>query len=420
MEPLAYALRPKTIDEIVGQQHLVGPNGVIRRLLAIKKIPSLVFFGDPGIGKTTLAKVIVNELKLQYDTFNASSDNKEKLKKLIQVDNNQVLIIDEIHRMKKDIQDFLLPFVESGEITIIGLTTINPYRSLNPAVRSRTNIYKLFPLSSNDLTKLIDKGIDYINQEIPSENISNEEKFSLDEKAKKYLAEIASGEGRSLLNMVESLFFAYGYVQVTFEMAKDIVLKPSLEFDKNGDGYYNTLSGLHKSIRGSDVNASLHYLGKLLYVDDLLPLVRRLYCIAYEDISLANPNIGPRVRAACETALDLGMPEARIPLASIVVEMALSPKSNSTYLAISKALEDIETKDTGTLPPHLKNVYSFEEGNGKYLYPHDYPGGWVNQQYLPDKIKDAIYYVPKTTSKYEEALKERYEAINKAKEKYKK
>ena len=219
--------------------------------------------------------------------------------------------------------------------------------------------------------------------------------------------------------MIENLYFAFGDKLVDFEMAKETILKPSLEFDKNGDGYYNTLSGLHKSIRGSDVNASLHYLGKLLYVDDLLPLTRRLYCIAYEDISLANPSIGPKVRAACETALELGMPEAKLPLASIVVEMALSPKSNSSYLAITKAMEDIETKDTGTLPPHLKNVYSFEEGNGKYLYPHDYPGGWVYQQYLPDKIKDAVYYVPKTTSKYEEALKERYDAINEARKKYK-
>ena len=411
MEPLAYALRPKTIDEIVGQKHLVGPNGAIRRLLNSNKITSLIFYGDPGIGKTTIAKAIVNTLNVKYDTFNASSDNKEKLKRLIEKDNNNILIIDEIHRMKKDIQDYLLPFVESGQITLIGMTTINPYRAVNPAIRSRCNIYKLFPLNENDLLELTNKAISFINEE--SKN------FNLDDKAKKYLIEIASGEGRSLLNMIENLYFAFGDKLVDFEMAKETILKPSLEFDKNGDGYYNTLSGLHKSIRGSDVNASLHYLGKLLYVDDLLPLTRRLYCIAYEDISLANPSIGPKVRAACETALELGMPEAKLPLASIVVEMALSPKSNSSYLAITKAMEDIETKDTGTLPPHLKNVYSFEEGNGKYLYPHDYPSGWVYQQYLPDKIKDAVYYVPKTTSKYEEALKERYDAINEARKKYK-
>ena len=202
-------------------------------------------------------------------------------------------------------------------------------------------------------------------------------------------------------------------------MAKEVLQKPNVHFDKNGDGYYDTLSGLHKSIRGSDVNASLHYMAKLLYTEDLNPLIRRLYCIFYEDISLANPSLGPRIKAACDCALELGMPEARLPFASIVVEMALSPKSNSTYLALAKAIEDIEKGSTGNIPPHLKNVYAFEDGNGTYKYPHDYPGGWVYQQYLPDNIKDAIYFEPKSTSRYEEALKERYEAINKAIQKYK-
>lgn len=409
MEPLAYSLRPQTIDEIVGQTHLVGPNGVIRKLINNKKITSMIFFGDPGIGKTTIAKIIAQEMNYKYDTFNASIDNKEKLKNLIEKDNNKILIIDEIHRMKKDIQDYLLPFVENGQIIMLGLTTINPYRACNPAIRSRANIYKLFPLQPNDLEKLVNRAINYIGNG-----------FNIETKAISYICNIASGEARTLINMIENLYFAYGNVSITYEMAKEIILKPSIEFDKNGDGYYNTLSGLHKSIRGSDVNASLHYLGRLLYAEDLLPLIRRLYCITYEDISLANPSMGPKVKAACDVALELGMPEARIPLSSIVVEMALSPKSNSTYLAMEKALEDIETKDTGDLPPHLKNVYAFEKGNGEYKYPHDYPGGWVDQQYLPDKIKDAIYYIPKTTSKYEEALKMRYDAINNAKKKNRK
>ena len=217
--------------------------------------------------------------------------------------------------------------------------------------------------------------------------------------------------------MVENLYLVEGNKLINLDRAKEIIMKPNIDFDKNGDDYYNTLSALHKSIRGSDVDASLHYLGILLYTEDFLPLVRRLYCIAYEDISLANPGIGPKVRAACEAALELGMPEARLPLASIVVEMALSPKSNSSYLAIDKVLEDIDKGNTGPVPPHLKNVYAFEEGNGTYKYPHDYPGAWVNQQYLPDKIKDVTYYIPKTTSKYENALKERWDAINKAKNK---
>ena len=408
MEPLAHKLRPKHLDEIVGQKHLVGPHGVIRRMVNNKSISSMILFGNPGIGKTTLANVIINELSLTSDVFNASTDNKEKLKKIIAKEDNDVIIIDEIHRMKKDIQDYLLPCVERGEIIMIGITTINPYRAVEPAIRSRAQVFKLFPLSESDIMELINKAIISIQEENPN--------FDLTLEAKEYISKCASGEGRSTINMIESLYFSYmdKDTPITYDEAKEIVLKPTLDYDKNGDGYYNTLSGLHKSIRGSDVNASLHYLARLLYVDDLKPLCRRLYCIAYEDISLANPGIGPKVWAACQAALDLGMPEARLPLASIVTEMALSPKSNSTLLAIDEAMSDLEKGDCGSLPPHLKNVYSFEDGNGEYKYPHNYPGAWVKQQYLPDKLKDRIYYKPKTTSKYEEALKERYEAILKA------
>ena len=408
MEPLAHKLRPKYLNDMVGQKHLIGPNGVIRRMVNNKNISSMILFGNPGIGKTTLANVIINELNLKSDVFNASTDNKEKLKTIINKNDNDVIIIDEIHRMKKDIQDYLLPCVERGEIIMIGITTINPYRAVEPAIRSRAQVFKLFPLNENDIMDLINKAICAIQEETKS--------FDLTDEAKDYIAKCAGGEGRSTINMIESIYFSFmdKTDPITYNEAKEIVLKPTLDYDKNGDGYYNTLSGLHKSIRGSDVNASLHYLARLLYVDDLKPLCRRLYCIAYEDISLANPGIGPKVWAACQAALDLGMPEARLPLASVVVEMALSPKSNSTMLALDKAMEDLEKGDCGSLPPHLKNVYSFEDGNGEYKYPHNYPGGWVKQQYLPDKLKDRIYFEPKTTSKYEEALKERYEAILKA------
>ena len=408
MEPLAQRMRPKSLDEIVGQKHLVGDKGVIRRMVNNKNISSMILFGNPGIGKTTLANVIVNELNLKSNIFNASTDNKEKLKTIITKEKNDVIIIDEIHRMKKDIQDYLLPCVEHGDIIMIGITTINPYRAVEPAVRSRAQVFKLFPLTENDTMELINRAIALLKEESP--------KFNLAKDAKDYINRCAGGEGRSTINMIEAIYFAFSNktTNVTLDEAKEIILKPTMDYDKNGDGYYNTLSGLHKSIRGSDVNASIHYLARLLYVDDLKPLCRRLYCIAYEDISLANPGIGPKVWAACQAALDLGMPEARLPLASIVVEMALSPKSNSTLLAIDEAMADLEKGDCGSLPPHLKNVYSFEDGNGEYKYPHNYPGGWVKQQYLPDKIKDREYYHPKTTSKYEEALKERYEAIKAA------
>ncbi|MBO4668075.1 MAG: replication-associated recombination protein A [Bacilli bacterium] len=408
MEPLAFALRPNTLDDIVGQTHLVGPNGAIRKMINNNHITSMILFGNPGIGKTTLANVIVKMLDKKSDTYNASSDNKEKLKKISEKDKKDIIIVDEIHRMKKDIQDYLLPFVERGDVIMIGITTINPYRAVNPAIRSRATVYKLMPLSNNDLTVLVNKAIAYY------QSFEYNKDFNIEKEAIDYIVSCANGEGRATINMVEAIYFATANTLVTLQDVKDIILKPSLDYDKNGDGYYDTLSGLHKSIRGSDVNASLHYLAKLLYTEDLVPLCRRLYCICYEDISLANPQMGPKVYAACQAALDLGMPEARLPLASIVVDMALSPKSNTTLLAIDKALSDIEKGNSGNLPKHLRNVYAYDDDNPGYKYPHNYPGSWVNQQYLPDKIKDVIYYEPKDSSKYEEALKERYEAILKA------
>lgn len=408
MEPLAFRLRPKNIDGIFGQKHLVGPNGIIRRMLEKKQIPSLIFYGDPGIGKTTLALVICEELNRPYYTFNASTDNKSTLKNIIDEAGNKsaILIIDEIHRMKKDIQDYLLPYVEQGVVTIIGLTTINPYHSVNPAVRSRCMIYRLNNLEKADLLQVIDKTINYYNPEI-----------TITDEAKDYLVHMANGEVRIIINMLEAIFFVLDNNEITLELAKEVVQRPSVSIDKGEDNFYDTLSGLHKSIRGSDVNASLHYLAKLLTAEDLLPVVRRLYAICYEDIGLANPGMGPKVKAACEAALELGMPEARLPLAAIVIEMALSPKSNSAYLALDAAMKDIESGKSGTLPLHLKNQYSFDPNQTPYKYPHDYPGAWVNQQYLPDSIKDAKYYEPKDSSKYESALKARYDAINKAKNK---
>ena len=268
MEPLAHSLRPKTIDDIVGQTHLIGNNGIIRKMIINGRINSMILYGNPGIGKTTLAKVIVNELNYKFDTFNASSDNKEKLKKIIDAD-NQVIIVDEIHRMKKDIQDYLLPFVENGTVIMIGITTINPYRAVNPAIRSRANVFKLQPLSKDDLKKLVKKAITYYKQE--------NEFFDLSDDAINYVINCANGEGRTTINMIETIYFATGNKIVELDEAQSIILKPNLDYDKNGDGYYETLSGLHKSIRGSDVNASLHYLAKLLSAEDLLPLVHLLH-----------------------------------------------------------------------------------------------------------------------------------------------
>ena len=408
MEPLAYKLRPTHFEDIVGQEHLIGKNGVITRMLKNRSLPSIILYGSPGIGKTTIALAICHELKKEYYSFNASIDNKATLKEIIdkaQGNQSLIVIIDEIHRMKKDIQDYLLPFVERGTITIIGLTTINPYHSINPAVRSRCTILRLNPLSEQNLETIFHRSFSYLDKEI-----------TIEEEAKKYIISLANGDVRSLINMIECVYFTLNDEKtLTLAAVKEILLTASVSIDKNEDSFYDTLSGLHKSIRGSDVNASLHYLAKLITSEDFLPLIRRLYCIFYEDISLANPNLGPRVKAACEAALELGMPEAVLPLSSIVVEMALSPKSNSTYLAIHAAMKDIEEGRSGSLPLHLKNTFSFDPNQGSYKYPHDYPGAWVDQQYLPDKIKNAKYWIAKPTSPYEETLKERYEAIEKAK-----
>lgn len=407
MKPLAYLLAPKKIEDIVGQEHLVGKDGFIYKMIKNNKMTSIILYGKPGIGKTSIANVICNEMNIPYDIFNASTDNKAKLTKIIDLAKNYdrfILLIDEIHRMKKDIQDYLLPHVEKGNVYMIGLTTNNPYHSINPAVRSRCLVFRLNDLTYDNLKQVIYRAINYINKDI-----------TITDEAIDYLIANADGEVRCLINNVENVCNIIIDNTITLNDCKLVVQRAAFSMDKGEDTFYNTLSGLHKSIRGSDVNASLHYLAKLLKSEDLVAITRRLKLIVYEDIGLANPAMGPKVKAACDTAIEVGLPEAVIPLGTIVVEMALSPKSNSGYLAITAAIEDLEKGNTGPLPPHLKNVYQFDDSNEKYKYPHDYPGAWVNQQYLPDKIKDAKYYNPKNSSKYEEALMERYFAIEKAK-----
>lgn len=400
MKPLAFLMRPTHYDDIVGQDHLVGANGVLRKMIANKSLFSFIVYGSPGCGKTTIAEATCKMSGFKWFRFNASTDNKELLKQIIneaRFYDETIMIVDEIHRMKKDIQDFLLPYVEDGTIIMIGLTTVNPYHAVNPAVRSRCHIYKLNDLSNNDLITVLQRAKSFINYS-----------KTIEPAVYDYLIQLSGGEIRTLINNFETLIAISSDVDITLEIAQDALLKPSIQIDASDDNYFDTLSGLQKSIRGSDVNASLHYLAKLLIADDLQSLSRRLLAIAYEDIGLANPTIGPRVKAAVDTARELGNPEARLPLSVIVIEMALSPKSNSALLAIDKALDDIEKGKGGNLPLHLKNTYSFDPKQKGYLYPHDYPDAWVNQQYLPDTIKDAKYYYPKDSSKIEIGLKERY------------
>ena len=344
MEPLACRLRPKTFDDIIGQDHLVGANGVIRKMCDNNKLFSLILHGDPGIGKTSIANVIASYYALNVFEFNASVDNKAKLKDISEAINfypESVLIIDEIHRMKKDIQDFLLPYVEKGQLIIIGLTTVNPYQSINPAIRSRCHIYKLNPIKKDDIIKLLKR---VLKKEF-SDIKMTDEVFD-------YVATASNGEIRTALNMLEAITLLGSEKEIVLDDAVMICGRPSLKLDKGEDNYYDILSALQKSIRGSDVDAALHYLARLVTLEDIDIIARRLMVIAYEDIGLGNPYMGSRVLAACEVAKKLGFPEARIPLAEVVVELALSPKSNTAYAAFDKAMEEYKNNPS---------TYSLEE-----------------------------------------------------------
>ncbi len=395
MKPLAYRIRPKTFDDIVGQDHLVGPKGVIRRMLADQKLCSMILYGPAGCGKTSIAEIIASYYALNSFSFNASIDNKAKLKEIAEAAklyDNTLLIIDEIHRMKKDVQDFLLPFVEMGTLTIVGLTTENPYRSINPAIRSRTHIYRLNEITKDDIIKLLEKTIIQEQMKPISKDILD------------YIAVVSSCEVRSSLNMLE-VANMLEEEERTLENVKQLIGKKSFAIDEEGEAYYDIASAMIKSIRGSDADAALHYLARLLKSEDLEFITRRLMILAYEDIGLGNPNAGPRVYAACHAALEIGLPEARIPLGYAVIDLATSPKSNSSYLAIDQAIKDLDTLTSMQIPPHILNK-EIKSGKVEYQYPHDFKNGYVEQQYMPDALLGKTYYNPKDTGAYERGIKD--------------
>ncbi len=401
--PLAYRARPKNLNEIVGQDHIIGTKGVITRMISNDQLFSLILYGPPGIGKTTIAEAVGGIFGLNVFKFNASTDKKAHLAEIIKASKNYgaLVIIDEIHRMNKDIQDYLLPHVESGNIIIIGLTTNNPYHSVNPAVRSRTHVLKLKPISNEDIIKRLQQVKEAFKEELTS---------TVNEDVYKYIAQTSNHEIRSAINSLEILNMTYPNEEITLKKAKDILLAPTLSLDKNEDNYFNILSALQKSIRGSDVDAALHYLARLIKMEDLTSILRRLTVIAYEDVGLANPSVFTKIDACARACERVGFPEARIPLGVLVVDLALSPKSNSAYLAIDKALEDVERGLTPKIPNHLINVSNFEDKKS-YIYPHDYQNALVYQQYLPDDLKDKEYFKGLDTGKYERALNERNKMI---------
>ena len=394
MEILADKLRPKKIDDIIGQKHLVGEGKILTNLVKNKKLFSMIFYGKPGIGKTSIATALVSELEMHYKFLNATVNNKSDFDTAImeaKMYGDMVLIIDEIHRMNKDKQDLLLPYIENGTIILIGLTTSNPYHKINPAIRSRCQIFELHELSKEDI-------IDGLNKALPKlDNIK------IDKDAIDYVANLASGDMRFALNLLEVAYYSSDK-KITLEDIKKINNKPVFFHDKDGDGHYDVLSALQKSIRGSDVDASLHYLARLIEAEDLDSIYRRLSVIAYEDIGMANPGIGPRVMAAISAAELVGLPEARIPLGQIVVEMALSPKSNSSHLALDEAINDIRKGNTGNVPDNIKT------SSPDYLYPHNYPNDWVKQNYMSKNLIGKKYYRPKN-NKIEQSLNKLHEEM---------
>ncbi len=399
--PLALKLAPSTLSEVIGQKHLIGEGKILTNLVKNKRVFSMILYGKPGIGKTSIANAIANDLGERYRFLNATINTKKDLDIVIEeakMYDGMILIMDEIHRLNKDKQDILLPQLESGLITLIGMTTSNPYHAINPAIRSRCQLFELKELETEDI-------IEGLKRAIKHPDLKG---IEIDDKSIELIAKLSGNDLRYAYNLLEVAFYSTDDKKITEEKIRKINNKPVFFSDKNGEGHYDVLSGLQKSIRGSDVDAALHYLARLTVEGDLDSIYRRLSVIAYEDIALANPAIGPRLDAAINAAERVGLPEARIPLGTIVVEMALSPKSNTAHIAFDEAIKDIEEGNVGTIPAHIKT------NSPLYKYPHDYKGAYVVQQYLPDKLKNKKYYHPKDIG-YEKNIKEIYERLEKLK-----
>lgn len=418
MKPLAFRMRPTKIEEILGQEHLVADEQIIARMVKAKHLSSMILYGPPGIGKTSIATAIAGSTSIAFRSLNAVINNKKDMEIVVEeakMSGQIILILDEVHRLDKAKQDFLLPYLENGMIILIGATTANPYHAINPAIRSRTQIFELNPLTQELIKKALLRAIADEHRGLGG--------YSLDfsDEALNHFATACGGDVRSALNALELAVLSTneredGTIPITLEIAEECLQKKSFAHDKDGDAHYDVLSAFQKSIRGSDVNAAMHYFARLVEAGDLESIARRLLVIAYEDVGLANPQAGPRALAAVQTAERIGFPEARIPLANAVIELCLSPKSNSAIMAIDQALADIRSGKIGEVPKHLKDAHykgASKLGRGiDYLYPHNYENGWVKQQYLPDPLKNKKYYEPKKTGKFEAALKQVYEKIN--------
>lgn len=409
-KPLAYRMRPTEIQQIVGQEHLVGEGKIIWRMVKARQLSSMILYGPPGIGKTSIASAIAGSTQYAFRVLNAATDTKKDLQIVVEeakMSGTVVLLLDEVHRLDKPKQDFLLPHLENGRIVLIGATTENPYIAIHPAVRSRSQIFELYSLTDSQINQALTRAINDKEKGLGHYDL-DVEKSVLD-----YFSRSTNGDLRSALNALELAVKSteknqQGLIHLTQAIAEECLQRKSLTHDKDGDAHYNVISAFQKSIRGSDVHAALHYLARLLEAGELKIISRRLIVTAYEDIGLANPAGVSRVMQAVEAAEKIGLPEARIPLANAVIEMCLSPKSNSALSAIDKALTDVREGKSGDVPDHLKDTHykgADKLGSGiGYKFPHNYEGHWTPQRYLPNTIKQKKYYDPVLTSKFEDAL----------------
>ncbi|PWF99550.1 replication-associated recombination protein A [Levilactobacillus bambusae] len=416
-QPLAYRMRPQRIEDVVGQEDLVAPGKIINRMVKAKRLSSMILYGPPGTGKTSIASAIAGSTQYAFRKLNAATDSKKDLQIVAEeakMSGTVILLLDEIHRLDKTKQDFLLPHLENGRIILIGATTENPYININPAIRSRAQIFEVHPLTPENITTALHRALD------DSKNGLGDLHVQADDDALAFISTATNGDLRSALNGLELAARSTdpnddGIIHITLAIAEECLQKKAITTDKNGDGHYDVVSALQKSIRGSDVNAALHYMARLVEAGDLQSITRRLAVIAYEDIGLANPAACQRTITAIQAANHLGLPEGRIPLADAVIELCLSPKSNSGISAIDAAMATIESGHFGSVPDHLKDAHykgAKQLGRGvNYKYPHDYENDWVKQQYLPDAIKHDRYYEPKTTSRIEQALGDQYHKL---------
>ena len=416
-KPLAYRMRPQHIDEIIGQKHLVGPGKIIRRMVDAKRLSSMILYGPPGTGKTSIASAIAGSSRYAFRILNASNDGKKELEQVVEegkMSGSVILLLDEIHRLNTTKQDFLLPHLESGRVILIGATTENPYLTINPAIRSRVQIFQVKPPQSEEVKEALQRAIKDKERGLGEYNIE------LSEDVLNHFAHVTLGDIRSALNALELAVLSTppesdGTIRITQEIAEECLQHKRMVHDKDGDAHYDTISAFQKSIRGSDVDAALYYLAVLLEAGELTIACRRLLVTAYEDIGLANPAATLRTVSAVQAAERLGLPEARIPLAFAVTELALSPKSNTSYMGINKAMSAIRDGKVGPIPLHLRDAHysgAKDLGHGvDYLYPHDYPHHYVTQQYLPDVLVNEQFFNPDTSNKYESTLSQIYQQL---------